>query len=152
MGRLVPIKDHPRYFRRWPCWRRWAAPHLWWSATGRARGLEGLPFVSDSTPGSTSWDGATDLETILGELDVVICASRNEGTPVALIEAMAAGISVLSTDVGGVADLVAHGKTGWLVPPGDPPALARAIEELLGDPALRARLAAPGPPWPVTTR
>jgi glycosyltransferase involved in cell wall biosynthesis len=60
---------------------------------------------------------------------------------VALIEAMAAGVPVLSTDVGGVGDLVAHGETGWLVPPGDPAALARGIERLLGDPALRRRLA-----------
>jgi len=63
---------------------------------------------------------------------------------VALIEAMAAGVSVLSTDVGGVADLVAHGETGWLVPPADPPSMARAIRHLLGDEALRARLAAAG--------
>jgi len=60
---------------------------------------------------------------------------------VALIEAMAAGVPVVSTDVGGVGDLVVHGETGWLVPPGDPPALARAIQGLLADPALRARLA-----------
>jgi len=88
----------------------------------------------------------SDLETILPELDMVICASKNEGTPVAIIEAMAAGVPVLSTDVGGVADLVTHGETGWLVRAGDPPALAQAIQHLLGDAALRARLAAAGRP------
>jgi glycosyltransferase involved in cell wall biosynthesis len=40
-----------------------------------------------------------------------------------------------------VGDLVTHGETGWLVPPGDPSALARGLERLLGDPALRRRLA-----------
>jgi glycosyltransferase involved in cell wall biosynthesis len=88
----------------------------------------------------------SDLETILPELDMVICASKNEGTPVAIIEAMAAGVPVLSTDVGGVADLVTHGETGWLVRAGDPPTLAQAIQHLLGDAGLRARLAAAGRP------
>ena len=62
----------------------------------------------------------------------------------ALIEAMAAGVAVLSTEVGGVADLVTHGETGWLVPPGDPSAMAGAIRRLLAEPDLRARLAAAG--------
>jgi len=57
---------------------------------------------------------------------------------------MAAGVPVLSTDVGGVADLVLHGKTGWLVPPGDARAMTRAIGDLLSDAALRGRLAEAG--------
>jgi glycosyltransferase involved in cell wall biosynthesis len=87
-----------------------------------------------------------DLETILPELDMVICSSRNEGTPVALIEAMAAGVPVLSTDVGGVGDLVTHGTTGWLVPAGDPAALARGIRDLLEDAERRRLLAAAARP------
>jgi glycosyltransferase involved in cell wall biosynthesis len=87
-----------------------------------------------------------DLEAILGDLDVVICSSRNEGTPVSLIEAMAAGVPVVSTDMGGVGDVVSHGETGWLVPAGDPAALAQGIERLLEDPVLRRRLAAAARP------
>jgi glycosyltransferase involved in cell wall biosynthesis len=47
----------------------------------------------------------------------------------------------VSTDVGGVGDLLVHGETGWLVPPGDPAALAQGIQRLLGDPELCRRLA-----------
>jgi glycosyltransferase involved in cell wall biosynthesis len=57
---------------------------------------------------------------------------------------MAAGIPVLSTDVGGVADLVTHEETGWLVPSGDSEAMASAIRRLLSDRILSARLAAAG--------
>jgi glycosyltransferase involved in cell wall biosynthesis len=87
-----------------------------------------------------------DLEAILPELDMVICCSRNEGTPVAVIEAMAAGVPVLSTDVGGVGDLLTHGETGWLVPAGDPAGLARGIRDLLADPERRGRMVAAARP------
>jgi glycosyltransferase involved in cell wall biosynthesis len=79
-----------------------------------------------------------DLTTLYAALDLVVLASRNEGTPVALIEAGAAGKPVVATRVGGVADVVQDGKTGLLVPPGDPAAVAAGISALLDDPA-RAR-------------
>lgn len=146
VGRLVPIKDHPTLFQAMVLLPPSEPPaHLIVVGDGEERGRlersaarlglgERIHFLG--------W--RADLETILPELDVVICASKNEGTPVALIEAMAAGVPVLSTDVGGVADLVAHGETGWLVPAGDPPALAQAIRYLLDNPALSRRVAAAG--------
>jgi glycosyltransferase involved in cell wall biosynthesis len=57
-------------------------------------------------------------------------------------EAMAAGTTVISTPVGAISDAIIDGETGLLVPPGDMPALAAAIAQMLDDPALRARLAA----------
>ena len=69
----------------------------------------------------------SDLERIYPELDVVINSSRNEGTPVALIEVMAAGIPVVATEVGGTPDVLEHGALGELVPPNDPTKLAAAI-------------------------
>jgi glycosyltransferase involved in cell wall biosynthesis len=146
VGRLVPIKDHDTLFQTMARLQPNGPPaHLVVVGDGEERprleGLAGRLGLGDRIH-FLGW--RADLETILKELDVVICASRNEGTPVALIEAMAAGVPVLSTDVGGVADLLAHGETGWLVPPGDSPSMARAIQHLLGDEALRARLAAAG--------
>jgi glycosyltransferase involved in cell wall biosynthesis len=84
----------------------------------------------------------TDLAALYAGIDVVALSSINEGTPVTVIEAMAAGRAVVSTAVGGVPDLIDDGRTGRLVPPGDEVALARALTELIADADLRARLGA----------
>ena len=73
-----------------------------------------------------------------------VLSSRSEGFPVAVLEAMAAGLPVVATDVGGVAEAVEHGETGLLVPAADSEALARALERLVADGALRRRLGAAG--------
>lgn len=64
----------------------------------------------------------------------------NEGVPQALAQAMACGLAVVTTPVGSIEELVEDGRTGVIVPPSDPPALARAVAALLDDPARRARL------------
>jgi glycosyltransferase involved in cell wall biosynthesis len=66
-------------------------------------------------------------------LDIVILTSKNEGTPVALIEASAAARPVVGTLVGGVADVINDGHTGFLVPPGDPHAVAERVLFLLNN-------------------
>jgi glycosyltransferase involved in cell wall biosynthesis len=146
VGRLVPIKDHPTLFRAVAqLGTDGEAAHLVVVGDGEDRlALARLAQALGVSARVHFLGWRADLETIVNELDVVICSSRNEGTPVALIEAMAAGVAVLSTEVGGVADLVTHGETGWLVPPGDPTAMAGAIRRLLAEPNLRARLAAAG--------
>lgn len=85
-----------------------------------------------------------DLETIYADLDVVALASRNEGSPVALIEALASARPVVSTAVGGVPEVVLDGRTGLLVPPSQPERLAAAILRLLDDPAYASGLGAAG--------
>ena len=82
------------------------------------------------------WRG--DLPAVYGATDIFVLTSRNEGTPVALIEAMAAGVASVSTDVGGVRDVITSGDLGRLVPFGDPGALAAAVAELGEDPGGRA--------------
>jgi glycosyltransferase involved in cell wall biosynthesis len=74
-----------------------------------------------------------DLATIYAATDVFLLTSRNEGTPVALIEAMASGVSGVSTDVGGVKDVIHDRQVGRLAPFGDADALAAAIVDLLSD-------------------
>jgi glycosyltransferase involved in cell wall biosynthesis len=78
-----------------------------------------------------------DLPRLYADADVVALPSRREGVPVSVMEAMAAGRPVVAAHVGGVPDLVEDGRTGCLVPPGDPIALARAVRDLLADPARR---------------
>ena len=75
-----------------------------------------------------------DLPQVYGAMDVMALTSLNEGSPVSLIEAMAAGLPVVATDVGGVPDVVADGQTGFLVPPRDPGALADTLGRCLALP------------------
>lgn len=75
-------------------------------------------------------------------LDLYLVSSDYEGLPVALLEAMASGLPVVSTAVGGVPEVVRDGVDGLLVPPGDPGALAAAALRLLDDRGERERLAA----------
>jgi glycosyltransferase involved in cell wall biosynthesis len=79
---------------------------------------------------------------VLPALDLFVLASRNEGMGRALVEAMASGLAIVATDVGGVGEVLEEGRCGILVPPGDPEALAAAIDQVAGDPALRAALGA----------
>ena len=67
-----------------------------------------------------------------------------DNLPTVIMEAMAAGVPVVSTTVGGIAEMVAHGESGFLVEPHNPVALADAIEKVIGDPALARRLGQAG--------
>ena len=78
-----------------------------------------------------------DLATIYGATDVFLLTSRNEGTPVALIEAMATGVTGVSTDVGGVKDVIDSDAVGGRVPDNNAEALAAAVVRYLADPGLR---------------
>jgi glycosyltransferase involved in cell wall biosynthesis len=64
---------------------------------------------------------------------------KSEGVPTVVMEAMAIGLPIVTTEVGGVRDIVHHGEQGFVVPPLDPSALARATVPLLDDPELRRR-------------
>jgi glycosyltransferase involved in cell wall biosynthesis len=77
-------------------------------------------------------------------LDLYVSASRKEGLPLSLLEAMCAGLAVVATDVAGHRDVVVHGKTGLLVPPDDSAALANAVASLVSDPARRRAMGEAG--------
>lgn len=85
-----------------------------------------------------------DVPELLAACDVFVLPSLFEGLPVSVLEAMASARPVIATAIGGTAEVVAHEETGLLVPPGDAASLAGAIDRLLGDPVLAARLAARG--------
>jgi glycosyltransferase involved in cell wall biosynthesis len=82
-----------------------------------------------------------DAVRIIAAADVFALASLHEGLPVAVMEALALGIPIVATDVGGLPEAVEPHVNGLLVPPRDPAALAEALQEML-DPQQRARLAA----------
>jgi glycosyltransferase involved in cell wall biosynthesis len=84
----------------------------------------------------------SDVERLLLGMDVFVLSSREEGIPNALLEAMAAGRAAVATAVGGTPEVMADGVTGWMVPPGSPAAIARALEEALTRPEEAARRAA----------
>ena len=85
-----------------------------------------------------------DLPVLLPAADLVVLASRSEGMPLSLIEAMAAGVPCVATAVGGVPDLIRSGETGLLVQPGDSRSLAFAIARVLGDLELAHKLGRAG--------
>lgn len=142
LGRLVPIKDHATLF---PALATIPGAHLAVLGDGELRrSLEGLAAslgIADRTHFTGWWD---DVPAALADLDVVVLSSRNEGTPVALIEALAAGRPVVATDVGGVRHVVQDGETGWLCPPGDPSALSDLVRRALEHRDLAVHLAEEG--------
>jgi glycosyltransferase involved in cell wall biosynthesis len=85
-----------------------------------------------------------DVPELLAASDVFVLSSRSEGLPVSVLEAMAAELPVVASDVGGLAELVVDGETGLLVPPGDEAALAEALTRLVQDRDLRRSLGAAG--------
>jgi glycosyltransferase involved in cell wall biosynthesis len=145
VGRMVPVKDHATFV---------AAAHL----LARRRPDVHLVFVGGgeleaAIRADIDGRGLTarahflgwrrDLGPIYADLDVVALSSINEGTPVSLIEALAAEVPVVGTAVGGVPDLLRGGTFGALVPAGDAGALATAMEVALA-PEARARAGAAG--------
>ena len=81
----------------------------------------------------------SDVAALLAEFDVFALSSIAEGMPGVLLEAMASGLPVVATDVGGVSEVVVAGVTGTLVPAGDPHALAAALRAYVADEKLRRR-------------
>ncbi|MGF1455845.1 MAG: glycosyltransferase family 4 protein [Alphaproteobacteria bacterium] len=100
-----------------------------------------------------TWMGAQPREVVFDALrraDLFILPSRigrdgnRDGLPNVLMEAMSQGLTCLSSEVSAIPELITHGETGWLVPPGNDPALAEALEHLASRPDLRQRLGTAG--------
>jgi glycosyltransferase involved in cell wall biosynthesis len=80
------------------------------------------------------------LLRLFAQADLFVFPTRGDCLPLAVMEALAAGLPVITTAVGALPEAVTHGETGWVAPPDDAPALTEAIAALAADPALRTRL------------
>jgi glycosyltransferase involved in cell wall biosynthesis len=99
---------------------------------------DGLRVHRGLTPNSAA------LKQLFARADVFVLPSRGDASPFVVLEAMASGLPVVATRVGAVAEMVDHGISGLLVPPGDAAALTAAVRQLAGDPALRAAMGRAG--------
>lgn len=144
VGRLVPIKDQATLFA---AMELLPGMHLAVMGDGEMRGELERNALSGSAGQRIHFTGwRHDLAQVLRDLDAVALSSLNEGTPVALIEALAAGVPVVATNVGGVAAVVDDPGLGRLVSPGDPQSMAEGLRAVLAtssagiDTELRARV------------
>lgn len=138
VGRLAPIKDHEQALL---ALRPLAGAHLAIVGDGERReALERRVRELDMEERVHFAGWQTEMADVMADLDVVILTSRNEGTPVSLIEASAAGKPVVSTNVGGVRSVVEHEVSGFLCTSGDVNCLSFSIHRLLSDPLLRSTM------------
>jgi glycosyltransferase involved in cell wall biosynthesis len=86
----------------------------------------------------------SDIPDLLGAADIFVLTSEHEAVPMAILEAMAAGLPVVATSVGDISNVIAHGENGWLVPPADTPAIAQRLVELAADRDRRVAMGAAG--------
>jgi glycosyltransferase involved in cell wall biosynthesis len=136
IGRLVPIKRVDRFLR---VARSLAAqrPGLHFLVVGDGELREQLQASPEALEldGRLTWAGfRRDIPDVCFASDAVVLTSDNEGTPVSLIEARAAGTPVVATRVGGVASVVRHRAGGLVVDPNDERAMAAAVARMLDDP------------------
>lgn len=147
VGRLVPIKDAETLLRAF-AQAHHQQPNLHLLVAGDGQMREPLLArarelgVAGRVHAIGWWNGP--LTELYQTLDVCALSSLNEGTPVTLIEAMAAGVAVVATAVGGVPDVVEDGVAGLLVPPRDVGRMTAALLALTSDPSRRAAMGAAG--------
>jgi glycosyltransferase involved in cell wall biosynthesis len=81
-----------------------------------------------------------DATCILPDMDMLLLPSLTEGTPMVILEAMAAGVPVIASDVGGIGEIIEDSRTGLLIKPRDPVAIAESVKALLDDRGLAERI------------
>jgi len=135
VGRLDAIKDHPTLFRAFAEVRK-RIPRAELLVIGDGSEEERLRQLL--VPGIRMLGLRSDVPRILRGIDVLALTSRNEGISNTILEAMAAGLPVVASRVGGNVELVEDGVTGRLFPAGDGAALAEALAFYLGSPERRA--------------
>ena len=134
IGRLLPVKNHALFLEAAALIHQ-QRPHAHFVLVGDGAmrsELEAHAKQLNLPVTFTGWQ--KDVASVYSDLDVSVISSRNEGTPVPVIEALAAGCPVVATSVGGLPDLLAYGELGRLVPSDNAEALANAILQTLEAP------------------
>lgn len=141
-GRLVPIKDCATFIRA-AAQIHAAFPDAGFIIAGDGEERKALEQIRDETglyDHLVFLGERADIPDIMAAMDVFVLSSVNEGFGRVIVEAMAAGTAVVSTDVGGTSDVVEDGVSGILVPPSDHNAIAGAVSVLLDNAEMRNRL------------
>jgi glycosyltransferase involved in cell wall biosynthesis len=143
VARLDPIKDHDTLLQAFALIRlRIPDCQLWIVGDGALRGALEEKARAYGIAGWTKFLGdRADIPELLGQMDVyTFSTTRDEGFGIALVEAMAAGVAVVASDVPACREVLGEGEGGVLVSPGNASELARAVVEALENPAMRALL------------
>ncbi len=146
VGRLDPVKGHGTLVRAFArVLGQHPDAHLVLAGEGECRpACEALARELGAGERVRFLGWRDDVKELLGAMDLFVLPSLNEGMGRAVVEAMAAGLAVVATRVGGVPQVVAEGVTGVLVPPEDPASLAEAIGRLLSRPGERQAMGQAG--------
>jgi len=146
VARLVPDKDHDTLIAAFSqVSAAFPQAELWLVGDGpRRQAIQEQVRRSLAPDRVRFWPGQPDIRPLLHQACLLVLSSRYEALPNVVLEAMAAGLPVAATRVGGLPELVVPGRTGWLVPPGDAPALAAAMSQALGDAGAREALGRAG--------
>jgi glycosyltransferase involved in cell wall biosynthesis len=143
VGRLSREKDHATLLEAASLLHKRFAPHLVIVGEGPERPRIEKKIASLGIGSAVTLTGQqTSAEPYYGIANVAVLSSLSEGSPNALLEAMAAGVPVVATDVGGVPEIAVRDDTALLVQPGDPGELAESMGRLIREPRLASRLAA----------
>ncbi len=146
VGRLVPVKNHTLLIEAFAGVRQ--------KVSEACLAIAGDGDLRDALAAYAADLGVSEcfslvhetqkIDYFYGALDVFCLSSDSEGMPLTLLEALAYGVPVVSTDVGGIGEVIEDGRTGYLVPKGSAAGLAERIVELLTNPAKAAEIAANG--------
>lgn len=158
IGRLVPVKNHEMFLEMAAIVKSTTQKNVRFAIIGDGESRAGIEkkttelglsysyFITNPKEKTdvvvTSWE--TEIDQALAGLDIVVLTSQNEGTPVSLIEAQSAYIPVVSTNVGGVEDIVIHGETGFITEVNDVQLFAGYVVQLIENKALRDRMGKSG--------
>lgn len=158
IGRIVPIKNHEMFVEVAAAVKQQSKAKLRFVIIGDGESLPLIekrcqelhlsysyfPQTPDKTADVTVTSWETNMAMALSGIDIVVLTSHNEGTPVSLIEAMAAGKPVVATKVGGVQDVIDHEKNGYITAVDDVKSFAGHVVNLINEPEKRDELGRSG--------